>query len=707
MRHPTPDPTRRFLAEATGVTSPDGSDLNIPKPLPLPGVIIMVHGVNSDGEWYESTEQGLCAGLNARLARRSGQLAWDGPAAGQITPVAYTDELDPDGFVDRERSDKTFTRPAPHYSPVIRFRWGYKADKEEAKTWGKGVWLNEHDYWGGGPFANGCTTLADLWSEGLNDRLFLWLTVQHMNPAPGRDVYACPPRAYYVHAALRLAKLIASIRARQPDCPVTLVCHSQGNMIGLAAAFLGERFGAVADTYVLANPPYSLAADNFLEHWSQRDTFDGAGRRGRQTYAVRRDTLKAFLDLIRARAGCSQDPASIDAAMANAAPRDASAGFTAEADRACHGLAGHTLGRVTLYCNPHDQVISADTIRGIGWLGLSDAQIAEVAGAGVLTQRVLAQGRRVGEPGRYHYWRDHWKDGGRDGFWHPPPPMTRFDLVQGVRSNTTVFGKVLTVLSAPILYLVGAIARRPVNASPPDDWEIPINAPPLAPFEPQSRRYGQAGAFDEGYDPEAAARRTKTEAERDPGDPYDAHQAQSPPDGSDDGPLGDQQSEARLRYEHRARLRMIGRRSGNVDAEGRAVGEDDPQQASEAYRAWRNRQISAFLDEGVNQNATDHSTSMTNPMHAEEALAYDVAVGRCDLTEADWHELRVEADWRYAKALEDLGHLHAYLSEYFVAGKMKEQYLHDWIKTDPEAHIPGKIVDEREGGAAIAMGSAL
>ena len=66
-------------------------------------------------------------------------------------------------------------------------------------------------------------------------------------------------------AALRLAKLIESIRRKQADTPITVVCHSQGNMVGIAAAFLGDRLAevtdhwgksgrCVADTYVLCKP---------------------------------------------------------------------------------------------------------------------------------------------------------------------------------------------------------------------------------------------------------------------------------------------------------------------------------------------------------------------------------------------------------------------------------------------------------------------
>ena len=34
-----------------------------------------------------------------------------------------------------------------------------------------------------------------------------------------------------------------------------------------------------------------------------------------------------------------------------------------------------------------------------------------------------------------------------------------------------------------------------------------------------------------------------------------------------------------------------------------------------------------MLKDCVNAHATDHSSILTNPMHAEKALAYDVAIG--------------------------------------------------------------------------------
>ena len=111
-----------------------------------------------------------------------------------------------------------------------------------------------------------------------------------------------------------------------------------------------------------------------------------------------------------------------------------------------------------------------------------------------------------------------------------------------------------------------------------------------------------------------------------------------------------------------------------------------------------------MLKDSLDAHATDHSSILTNPMHAEKALAYDVAIGVCTLSEQDWRELRVEADWRYLKGLRAAGHPHGYLSEYFSSGFMAKQPLEEWVKSG-EACRPAGIVDTRtytrpEPGAA-------
>ena len=235
---PYDDPGNIIRSDGSGITFIDhDKPMTLIQQMPLPGIVIFVHGVNSDGEWYTPSEDGLCKGLNDRLKRRNEHMKYPSAAGGQLTPAKYLPELTDDGFINPDMNDKTFIKADENFSPVIQFRWGYKANGQDLQDYGPGLYLNENDYWGGGPFANGCTSLPDLWSEGLDDTLFLWMHVQHLNPTNDRNVYACPPRPYYVLAAHRLAKLVESVRKKQADVPITIVCHSQGNMIGLAAHF--------------------------------------------------------------------------------------------------------------------------------------------------------------------------------------------------------------------------------------------------------------------------------------------------------------------------------------------------------------------------------------------------------------------------------------------------------------------------------------
>lgn len=54
---------------AHSITSSQNVNVNaeVQPPLQLPGIIIFVHGVNSEGEWYDPAEEFLCEGLNERL----------------------------------------------------------------------------------------------------------------------------------------------------------------------------------------------------------------------------------------------------------------------------------------------------------------------------------------------------------------------------------------------------------------------------------------------------------------------------------------------------------------------------------------------------------------------------------------------------------------------------------------------------------------
>lgn len=733
-------PPRIVVGEGQGPTIFDlASELICVKQQPLPGIVIFVHGVNSEGEWFEAAEQGLCEGLNRRLGRLDDQMTHKGVIGGQLTPAQYTGSLTPDGFLNPKLWAGTYIKPDLSFSPVIHFRWGYKANKEELKEYGDKIFLNEQDYWGGGPFANGTSSLPDLWHEGLDDRIFGFISVQAINPTQ-RPLFRTPPRGYCVLAALRLAKLVESIRRKQANVPITIVCHSQGNMIGLAAAFFGDALPpvtdpwnntgrCVADAYVLANPPYSVAnTSTGMENWSQRKALDEKSRGGRETYEARTKTLRAFLDIIRDRAAFELPADQVDREMANTRT-SASGGkpYSAGADRSAHGLNGNTYGRVTLYCCPHDQVVSAATVQGMGWRGLGyvkdkpPQELDDVGASGVLTQRVFASGIMVGEYREYRYWEDDWRyqKGATSGFWYPPSPPAKYGLKRALSANENPLAMLFSTATAPVLYVVtlatSAFNLFRVNADPPEGWAVKADAPPLdEPFSPEALLYGHqisvsdgpnaTSVFNEGNDPPAAARAAEKQDKK-ADDPYDNYKIKEP----DQKAIGNLDSEASQRYEDHAILRLRARREGMfnpswIDGDGNVIGEDGKSAAPEGYEKWHNKQIKEILDAGRKNNATNHSTIMTNAMHARKALAYDVAIGLCYLTPEQLTQLRIEADWRFGEAMPD-GNQNKKYSDYFVFGKMGKKFLNDWIaEEDSEGKRPDKIVDEREGELYLKLG---
>ena len=689
--------------------------------LPLPGIVIFVHGVNSDGEWFSAAEEGLCKGLNTRTARNEDQIHHCTVEGGKLTQVKYLKDLTPDGYLNPDKTAKTFIDGEDHYSPVIQFRWGYKASADELQTFGKGIYLNEKGYWGGGPFANGCTTIPDLWESGLNDQLFLWVHAQHLNPTNDRLVYACPHRGYYVVAALRLATLIGEIRKKQPDVPITIVCHSQGNMVSIAAAFLGDKMDpvkdasgkphkCVANTYVLCNPPYSLLDDNGTENWTQRGVGNDDTGYGRQTYHARTETLKNFFNIIRQQA-TPQDAKVVDQCSANE-PH----GFTAEKDalKCASGPGKRNYGRVTLYFNPHDQVISATTIQGIGWRGMNEHEIGKTgAGEDVFCQRVFAQGFPVGgQPGVYDFWDNHYLNLAKPGtlkagskeFWYPPSPPAQYSIRKGLDTNESFFPKLLTIGTSFIMKAILGIKKIPINELPPVGWKTPLKAPPLdaGPFFPQAYYLGQRDdRFDGGLDAPGFSRNTKRQ--RDATDPY-GENTPLPPDPRNpkadpgtDAAQGDEDTEMSLMYEHHAYLRMRARREKQqfVASDGKTTQEDNLPNAGDDYKTWRTKEIKSILAHTVNTSATDHSSILTNPDHSEKALAYDIPVGVSNITKQDLAELRRLADWRYLDNLEKSHPIYPFAA-YFESGMMAQRAVADWVK-DPKsgATLPPGVVNQR------------
>ncbi|MBB5367346.1 MULTISPECIES: hypothetical protein [unclassified Janthinobacterium] len=87
---------------------------------------------------------------------------------------------------------------------------------------------------------------------------------------------------------------------------------------------------------------------------------------------------------------------------------------------------------------------------------------------------------------------------------------------------------------------------------------------------------------------------------------------------------------------------------------------------------------------------------MTNPMHAERALAYDVPVGECRIKPEALRKLRVAADWRLLKWLDETNSAKIF-EEYFAKATLDEVSISEWVgRSDCPACMPDSIVDQRQ-----------
>ncbi|MBA4230172.1 MAG: ribonuclease G [Ralstonia sp.] len=686
-------PRRRRGPRAEAITLPGCPTMVMDYPSPLPGVIIFVHGVNSTGEWFDTAEEGLCRGLNARLQRKD-EHVFRVKGSGQLKPARYMGELTEDGYIHDDLSAATFVADGG-YSPVIRFRWGYKASPKEANREGGNILLDEKNAWGGGPFVNGCSALPDLFAKGTDAELiFGALSLTHLQTSD-RQVYSAPARHYQAFAAWRLAKLVSRIRelhrqinhcgTTNQDCPITIVCHSQGNMVGITSAYFGayhpEFKGlGVADNYVLACAPYSLR-DNKIDGSTQ---YDKALNQGRVTVAARQAGLRGFFDIVR---HFGEDraqhyaPDFVTEWAFNRNPQNGEAACTAEQD--CKGR--DTRARAFLYCSPHDRVISVSTVQGMGWLGLDKADFNAVGAQGMLYQRVWAEVKpgiayKVGAaPGTaYHYW-NHTIGANPETniFWDPDSERVSVQFRKiwgddrkswGGKTLGSIFG-FFAGTGSLIASVFSNISK--VNGVPPKDWVVHINAPevPSTGITPRARRLPHGtgelkagetrspdghilGPFNVHYESARDALNRKREFPKD-SDPYAAQR----PTGH-----GNAQSEAAMRYDQNAGLRQRARRHA-YDEEGKlnkdAPFNDQDIQKMDAARhhELRGTALGNYIEsqrikqfeEGDRQQPSNHSTILTNPEHAEHVLAYDVDVGVCLFDAQDMAQFRRMADWRWCK----------------------------------------------------------
>ncbi|MBW9107022.1 T6SS effector phospholipase Tle3 domain-containing protein [Paraburkholderia phenoliruptrix] len=346
----------------------------------LPGVIIFVHGVNSEGEWYDAAEANICTGLNSRLGRAD------------LAPNIYADD-------NRRNLHRTISVKR---SPVIRFYWGYRSKDGDERKWkvplrnikGDNQWTDTGSrqkgpwYWGGGPFQNGTNNLQQLWSnKGFNRYLLGVFNMQWFNTEWDRELHNAPGRQYYAHAAQRLADLIDRIRSTYPKDTVTVMSHSQGTMVAMAATLMCKT--RAPDSLVVMNSPFALEdkTTDALTCFNQRPTTQARVNTFKAIAKRIRDDKRVLTanDLEQLHVGATQENElwTPDAASNGIRERD-----------------NH--GRFYVYFNPHDRVMGASPLQSIGWQGVSNELIGELGET--VKQRMLARGTPCGDaPGMKNF----------------------------------------------------------------------------------------------------------------------------------------------------------------------------------------------------------------------------------------------------------------------------------------------------------------
>ncbi|WP_456311026.1 T6SS effector phospholipase Tle3 domain-containing protein [Serratia proteamaculans] len=412
-------------------------------PMQYPGIIIFVHGVNSTGEWFSSAEDNICKGLNTRLGLENTPYA--------LKPNKYNcdDVFDFDNY----KKDRQWLNAVDANSPVVRFYWGYRAadgeessyqiplvnrqneDYHQLKEQGlkpdalkaKGPW-----FWGGGPFQNGTNNLASLWSDaGFNERLrylgVFGVEVQTFAPDFDRLLTTAPGRQYYAHAAKRLADLLNVVREKYPRDTVSVISHSQGTMIAMAATAMADK---APDSLFILNSPYAMETKK-ADYFSLPDAEI-------LTDAAREKTLEAIINKIAERATflpAEKYPELLAGQSKDKRPWTPLIQHQSDSGKPVPERDNH--GRLYIYCNPHDRVMGSSPLLSVGWQGLPNSGLDQqphrliTAHKGHLFQRMMARATSCGAApdAKTPFWplpdnKPFWDDGGDLLTYHTPKYQT-------------------------------------------------------------------------------------------------------------------------------------------------------------------------------------------------------------------------------------------------------------------------------------------
>ncbi|WP_259564224.1 T6SS effector phospholipase Tle3 domain-containing protein [Enterobacter sichuanensis] len=374
-------------------------------PRPMPGIVILVHGVNDVGEAYQNQEKGILAGLSKRLNRQDfyahewGEYRITHPGRSPVIPFywGYKPVTHADYVADQKRyREEVYKQGDNAHLPFDAYQEDNEKNKAALGNDGKGAFKYQNDNFknaldtnfakGGGTFANATTNIPDMLGPGAGGAALAaaGFATLHMNGGDfTHPIFQNPHRIYQFFAAQRLADLILTIRRNPVTAKdvINVVAHSQGTIITMLANMLvkQEGFDPVNCT-ILNHSPYSLEG-RFSE-----DAQPGH----HQTAFARQETFKHFCALMATQyKGGELSDADMLAMEASCASRKSSDNPLRKDAR----YRRDNNGKVYNYWCPQDGTVSLQNIQGFGWRGIPDKLAAGIPN---LRQRVFCQHRWVG-----------------------------------------------------------------------------------------------------------------------------------------------------------------------------------------------------------------------------------------------------------------------------------------------------------------------
>lgn len=409
MRNKFPNPNNTLIEDVMGLPATSNDAMltcSAEKAMPLPCIVILIHGVNDIGEAFGNLDEKICEGLNKRLGRndiKPNRWQWVQDTKDDFSPriQMLTEWIDPD-TKEKQKGN----------SPVIPFYWGYRPvdietyykEQQAYKTrlekgnpeelpydayWIEqetkelaelfefaklncdhfGNWLDAAFRRNGGPFSDATTCIPDMYGPGLTS---LTNYMVKFGSSLGAKAYDNPHRIYMVFAAYRLANLIKKIRedTRLSQAPVNIVAHSQGTIITmLANMILAEDKFLPADCVILAHSPYAFEP-SYLEEQSKEWGM------GVQTAAARQQTFINFVQKIKdgqelRKINYDKPNILIEKGVAfKATNSDQLTPSQQHYDFTDPRYCRDNFGKVYNYFSPNDQVVSLKSVQGMGWQGI-------------------------------------------------------------------------------------------------------------------------------------------------------------------------------------------------------------------------------------------------------------------------------------------------------------------------------------------------